>query len=96
MSSGAVENYELYSHIETNVDSFLCRHPDAAVIVTGDFNPTSTGFSDSHLKRISGLKQIINFPTRQNSILDWCLVNVKDLAYTCNFSQTLCSSITKT
>ena len=81
-SSGTTENSELYSHIQTNVDSFLRRHPDAAVIVTGDFNPTSTGFSETHLKRISGLKQIINVPTRQSSILDWCLVNVKDLGYT--------------
>ena len=62
----------------------MCRHPDAAVIVTGDFNPTSTGFSESHLKRVSGLKQIVNFPTRQSSTLDWCLVSVRDLAYTCS------------
>jgi hypothetical protein len=83
-SSGALENSELYNHIQSNVDSFRCRHPDAIVIVTGDFNPTSTGFNDKHLKRISGLTQIINVPTRQNSILDWCLVNVKALAYTCS------------
>ena len=48
-SSGALENSELYNHIQSNVDSFLCRHPDAVVIVTGDFNPTSTGFNDKHL-----------------------------------------------
>ena len=83
-SSGALENSELYNHIQSNVDCFLCRHPDAVVIVTGDFNPTSTRFNDKHLKRISGLTQIINVPTRQNSILDWCLVNVKALAYTCS------------
>ena len=83
-SAGAAENFELYNHIQSNVDSFLCRHPDAAVIVTGDFNPTSTGFSESHLKRVSGLKQIVNFPTRQSSTLDWCLVSVRDLAYTCS------------
>ena len=59
---------------------FLCRHPDAVAIVTGDFDPTSTEFSEGHRKRFSGLKQIVNFPTRQSSILDWCLVNVKDLA----------------
>ena len=83
-SAGAAENFELYNHIQSNVDSFLCRHPDAAVIVTGDFNPTSTGFSESHLKRVSGLKQIVDFPTRQSSTLDWCLVSVRDLAYTCS------------
>ena len=75
-SSGATENFELYSHIQTNVDSFLTH---AAVIVTGDFNPPSTGFSESHLKRISGLEQIIKV-----LFLNWCLVNVKDLAYICS------------
>ena len=76
-SSGAAGNLKLHSHIQTNIDSFLCRHPDAVVIVTGDFNPTSTGFSESHLKRFSGLIQIVNFPTRQSFTLE-------DLAYTCS------------
>jgi hypothetical protein len=67
-SSGALENSELYNHIQSNVDAFFYRHPDAVVIVTGDFNPTSTGFNNKHLKRISGLTQIINVPTRQDSI----------------------------
>ena len=80
-SSCAVENSELYNHIQSNVDSFLCRHPDAVVMVTSDFNPSSTGFNEKHLKIIYVLSQIINVPTRQNSILDWCLVNVKALAF---------------
>ena len=36
------ENAELYSHTQCNVDSFLQLHPDALILVTGDFNFRST------------------------------------------------------
>ena len=77
-SAGAMENTELYDHIQLNVESCLSRHPDALVMVTGDFNPISTGFDEKRLKRLSGLRQIINVPTRNDAILDWCLVNLKE------------------
>ena len=73
-----MENTELYDHIQLNVESCLSRHPDALVMVTGDFNPISTGFDGKRLKRLSGLRQIINVPTRNDAILDWCLVNLKE------------------
>ncbi|CAB4038401.1 Hypothetical predicted protein, partial [Paramuricea clavata] len=76
-SSGANENFELYNHIQRNVESFLSLHPDGLVFVTGDFNPVSTLFDEKRLKRLSGLTQIINVPTRHNAILDWCLTNAK-------------------
>ena len=74
-SSGASENYELYNHMQCNVDTFLRDHPDALVLVT----PTSTGFNEKHVKRLSGLSQIVDVTTRENSILDWCLTNTKKL-----------------
>ena len=74
-SSGADANFELYNHIQRNIDSFLSDHPDALVYITGDFNPVSTSFDEKHLKRLTGLSQIIKVHTRNNSILDWCLVN---------------------
>ena len=73
-----MENTELYDHIQSNVDSYLSRQPDALVMVTGDFNPIRTGFDEKRLKRFSGLRQIINVPTRNEAILDWCLVNLKE------------------
>ena len=76
-SSGASENWDLYNHIQSNVDAFLRNHPDALVLVTGDFNPTSTGFDVNRVKRLTGLSQIIRVTTRDNSILDWCLTNMK-------------------
>ena len=77
-SAGALENSELYDHIQSNVDSYLSHHPDALVMVTGDFNPVSTGFAEKLLKRLSGLRQIVNVPIRNDAILNWCLVNLKE------------------
>ena len=58
-SSGASENWDLYNHIQSNVDAFLRNHPDALVLVTGDFNPTSTGFDVNRVKRLTGLSQMV-------------------------------------
>ncbi len=72
------ENAQLYSHIQSNVDSFLQLHPDALVLVTGDFNFRSTGFDANYIKRITGLSQIVKVATRADAILDWCLTNSRD------------------
>jgi hypothetical protein len=80
-SCGANENFELYNHIQRNVESFLSLHPDGLVFVTGDFNPVSTLFDEKRLKRLSGLTQIIKVPTRHNAILDWCLTNAKKVVF---------------
>ena len=57
--------------------SILRNHPDALLLITGYFNPSSTGFDERMVKRIAGLTQIINVKTRGNAILDWCLTNAK-------------------
>ncbi|CAB4023227.1 RNA-directed DNA polymerase from mobile element jockey, partial [Paramuricea clavata] len=76
-ASRQTENVELYSHIQTNVDSFLYSHPEALVLITGDFNFRSTGLDANHLKRIAGLTQIVKVATRADVTLDWCLTNSK-------------------
>ena len=76
-SCGAAENQALYNHIQTNVDTFLRNHPNGLVLVTGDFNPLSTGLDGKMIKRLAGLSQIIYVRTRGDAILDWCLTNVK-------------------
>ena len=75
-ASRQFENAELYSHIQCNVDSFLQLHPDALILVTGDFNFRSTGAN--HIKRTTGLSQIIKVATRADAILDWCQTNSRD------------------
>ena len=72
------ENAELYSHIQCNVDAFLQPHSDALVVVTSDFNFRSTGLDANHIKKITGLSQIIKVATRADAILDWCLTNSRD------------------
>jgi hypothetical protein len=69
-ASRQTENVELYSHIQTNVDSFLYSHPEALVLITGDFNFRSTGLDANHLKIIAGLTQIVKVATRADVTLD--------------------------
>ena len=51
-SRDATENCKLYNHIQGNVDLFLLNHPDALVMICGDFNPVSTGFNANRIKQI--------------------------------------------
>jgi hypothetical protein len=56
-------------------------HPDALVLITGDFNYRSTGFNAKYIQRSIGLFQIIKVHTRDNVTLDWCLTNRNDSLY---------------
>ena len=70
--SSADANFELTTTFNAILTPFFF-HPDALVYITGDFNPVSTSFDEKHLKRLTGVTQV---PTRSNSILYWCLVNM--------------------
>lgn len=78
-SAGHSQNVDLYSHISSNVDIFMQSHPDALVLVIGDFNYRSTRFSAKFIQRSTGLFQIVDVPTRENVTLDWCLTNCNNL-----------------
>ena len=69
------ENVVLRDHVQNNLDSLLLKEPNALVILTGDFNPTSTGFKMKYTTQVSHLKQLISFKTRDSAILDWLLTN---------------------
>ena len=69
------DNLRLLRHIQENVDHFLRDHPEGLVLVSGDFNPTSTGITELTTKRVAGLTQIIKVLTRDTGTLDWCLTN---------------------
>ena len=47
--NGPNDNKILLKHIQNNVDSFLCKHPEGVVVVWGDFNPISTGISEQQI-----------------------------------------------
>ena len=78
-SAGHTQNVDLYSHTSSNVDISMQSHPDALVLVTGDFNYRSTGFSAKFIQRSTGLFQLVDVPTRDNVTLDWCLTNCNNL-----------------
>ena len=51
------------------------KHPNAVVIVTGDFNPTSTGSDPKSICFPNHLKQLVTLYTRDTDILDWFFTN---------------------
>ena len=69
------ENIILRQHIQRNLDNLLANQPNALVILTGDFNPTSTGLKSKDLTQTNHLKQLVTFKTRDSGILDWFLTN---------------------
>ena len=53
--------------------------PNALAIITGDFNPTSTGFNMNDLTHTNNIKQMVKFKTRDSGTLDWFLTNMPNL-----------------
>ena len=74
-SSSAEQNSILIAHLQKNTESYLASYPEGMVIITGDFNPTSTRIKLSDVTMATGLRQIVTVPTRNDSILDWCFTN---------------------
>ena len=66
-------------HIQSNIDNLLLKHPDAMVLLTGDFNPTSTGLDHKSTCIPNNLKQLVSFKTRDTGILDWYCTNRSQL-----------------
>ena len=51
------------------------KQPNALVVLTGDFNPTSTGFQAQYIAGVNPLKQLVSFKTRDTGTLDWFFTN---------------------
>ena len=64
------ENVILQEHIQRNLDLVLSSQPNALVIITGDFNPTTTGLKAKDITPRSHLKQLVTFKTRDSGTLD--------------------------
>ena len=69
------ENLKLKDHIQRNLDNLLRKYPNALIVITGDFNPNSTGLKHTYLTSPNNLKQLVTFNTRESNILDWFLTN---------------------
>ena len=68
-------NERLVGHIDRNCETFFSKHPDRVIIVTGDFNPISTGLKPSYVTYKTGLMQIVKVLPRDTGTLDWVLNN---------------------
>ena len=51
------------------------KQPNALVVLTGDFNPTSAGFQAQYFAGMNPLKQLVSFKTRDTGTFDWFFTN---------------------
>ncbi|XP_030844097.1 uncharacterized protein LOC115925077 [Strongylocentrotus purpuratus] len=65
----------LIHYLTRAVDHILLRHPLAGIIISGDFNRADV----SPLLAGHSLKQVVNRPTRNLSMLDLIITNMKSL-----------------
>ncbi len=66
------DNNVLQDYLISTVDKLLLDHPNARIMILGDFNH----FDYKTLCRHSSLKQTVKKPTRQSAILDLILTNM--------------------
>ena len=69
------ENNMLKEHFLKNLDEIRSNQPNALIIITGDFNPKSTGLKAKDITQGNQLTQLVKFKTRDSGILDWFLTN---------------------
>ena len=65
----------LKEHFPKNLDEIRSNQPNALIIITGDFNPKSTGLKAKDITQGNQLTQLVKFKTRDSGILDWFLTN---------------------
>ena len=70
---------ELMDYLIEIMDTFLEENPDGLFVCGGDFNHLNL----NRLSIMSGLKVLVDFPTRGQSILDNCLTNKESLFSKC-------------
>ena len=62
------DNTSMRDYLIECIDSIFRTHPYSGIILMGDYNQLPDSFLRSHY----GLKQVVDQPTRQQSILDSC------------------------
>mgnify|MGYP001794103665 FL=1 len=70
---------DLIDYVTDIVDDFLETYPDGLVVCGGDLNRLDL----DKLSTLSGLKVLVDFPTRGDAILDNCLTNNETLFSKC-------------
>ena len=63
---------QLTDHLIATIDDFTTNHPDAGLVILGDFNQMNIdGLLTNH-----NLRQVVKTPTRGNNILDKIITNI--------------------
>ena len=61
-------------HITETIHRLLCKHKTAQLLLCGDFNRLDT----SPIESLYGLRQLVNFPTRESATLDLILTDITE------------------
>src|SRR6218665_162252 len=61
----------MYEFIETSLEELLCQHPDASVVLAGDFNKLNV----TEISVRKGLLPLVKTPTRSGKILDMLMIS---------------------
>ena len=69
------ENVILRHRVQKNLDALLLKQPNALVVLTGDFNSTSTGFGVEYITQVNQLNQLVPFKTRDTGTVDGFFTN---------------------
>ena len=82
------EQRELCDYLVSSIDTIRSKYPDCGIVVLGDFNHLNI----QDLVTSHNLKQVVTRPTRQDSILDYIITNLKSFYKTPNISAPLGTS----
>src|SRR6218665_61727 len=61
----------MYEFIETSLEELLCQHPDASVVLAGDFNKLNV----REISVRTGLLPLVKTPTHGGKILDMLMIS---------------------
>ena len=79
---------DLRDYLVSSIDTIRCKYPDCGIAILGDFNHLNI----NDLVICHNLKQVVTRPTRQNSILDCIITNLKSFYKTPDIHAPLGSS----
>ena len=79
---------DLRDYLVSSIDTIRCKYPDCGIAILGDFNHLNI----NDLVICHNLKQVVTRPTRQNSILDYIITNLKSFYKTPDIHAPLGSS----
>ena len=72
------EQDDLRDHLVSSIEAIRCKYSDCGIAILDDFNHRNI----NDLVTGHNLQQVVTRPTRQNSILDYIITNLKPFCKT--------------